>query len=123
MQDDIHMQCEKDSFYHFDGQQLTPLVKNFSRMAASKSNIFSPPTTLHSIGGFYATISNYVFENFDDVGKLMGLAPFGTSVVFDFEAFEFQSGNVLVNEDWKSQLTNTSQGYDYFKTHLIIMPM
>lgn len=111
------MACEKDSFYHFDGKQLKPLVKEFSVMAESGLGTFSLPTTKHSIGGFYATVSKYVFGDMDDVGKLMGLAPFGNLGVFDFEAFEFRSGNLFVNEDWKDKFINPSQGYEYFKEH------
>lgn len=114
---DSRMVCEKDSFYHFNGKQLKPLVKEFSEMAESGSGTFSLPTTRHSIGGFYAAVSKYVFGDMDDVGKLMGLAPFGNLGVFDFEAFEFRSGNLFVNEDWKDKFTNPSQGYNYFKEH------
>lgn len=114
---DSRMVCEKDSFYHFNGKQLKPLVKEFSEMAESGLGTFSLPTTRHSIGGFYAAISKYVFGDMDDVGKLMGLAPFGNLGVFDFEAFEFRSGNLFVNEDWKDKFTNPSQGYNYFKEH------
>ncbi len=111
------MQCEKDSFYHFDGQKLTPLIKDFSVMAEQTSNKFQLPTTQHSIGGFYASISNYVFGDMDDVGKLMGLAPFGKTGIYNFDAFEFQSGRIFVKDDWKHHFTNPSQGYDYFKEH------
>lgn len=112
---EIQMVCEKDSFYHFDGQILTPLSKDFSKMAESGESLFSLPTTQHSIGGFYATVSNYVFGDMDDVGKLMGLAPFGNPGVFNFEAFEFINGNLFVNDDWKSQFVNPFQGYEHFK--------
>jgi len=114
---EVQMVCEKDSFYHFDGQKLTPLIKNFSTMAEKSDSLFSLPTTQHSIGGFYASVSHYVFGDMDDVGKLMGLAPFGNSGIYDFEAFEFKSGNLFVNEDWKSQFTNPSKGYEYFKNN------
>ncbi|PXY43539.1 carbamoyltransferase family protein [Flavobacterium hydrophilum] len=112
---ETQMVCEKDSFYHFDGQKLISLMKDFSKMAEKSDSLFSLPTTQHSIGGFYATVSHYVFGDMDDVGKLMGLAPFGKSGIYDFEAFEFKSGNLFVNEDWKNQFTNPSKGYEYFK--------
>lgn len=115
--DEIQMVCEKDSFYHFDGQKLTPLIKDFSKMAEKSGGLFSLPTTQHSIGGFYASVSYYVFGDMDDVGKLMGLAPFGKSGIYDFEAFQFKSGNLFVNEDWKNQFTNPSEGYEYFKNN------
>lgn len=111
------MQCEKDSFYHFDGQKLTPLIKDFSVMAEQSASEFQLPTTQHSIGGFYASISNYVFGDMDDVGKLMGLAPFGKSGIYNFDAFGFQSGRLLVKDDWKHHFNNPSKGYDYFKEH------
>jgi carbamoyltransferase len=115
--DEIAMICEKDSFYHFDGQKLKPLYKDFSKMAEKSEGMFSLPTTQHSIGGFYASVSHYVFGDMDDVGKLMGLAPFGKSGAYDFEAFEFKEGNLFVNEDWKTSFSNPSPGYDYFKNN------
>jgi carbamoyltransferase len=111
------MICEKDSFYHFDGQKLTPLFKDFSKMSEVAASELKLPTTQHSIGGFYAAVSFYVFGDMDDVGKLMGLAPFGDANNLDFEAFEFQSGCLLVKENWKKHFTNPSKGYDYFKEH------
>lgn len=113
------MQCEKDSFYHFDGKKLTSLVKDFSVMADAITKNFQLPTTQHSIGGFYAAISKYVFGDMDDVGKLMGLAPFGTSGIYNFDAFEFQSNRLFVKDDWKLHFTNPSKGYDYFKEHFV----
>jgi carbamoyltransferase len=37
----------------------------------------TPPSTLHSLRGTYRAFSQYVFGNFEDSGKLMGLAPYG----------------------------------------------
>lgn len=114
---EVQMLCEKDSFYHFDSQKLTPLFKDFSPMSQVSVNELKLPTTQHSIGGFYAAVSHYVFGDMDDVGKLMGLAPFGNAKDFDFEAFEFQHGRVFVKDDWKKHFTNPSNGYEYFKEH------
>jgi carbamoyltransferase len=111
------MQCEKDSFYHFDGQKITPLYKDFSIMSVFDTASLSLPTTQHSIGGFYASISKYVFGDMDDVGKLMGLAPYGETGVYDFDAFEFISERLYVREDWKKHFENPSEGYGYFKEH------
>ncbi|PKB18669.1 carbamoyltransferase [Flavobacterium sp. 5] len=114
---EVQMLCEKDSFYHFDGQKLTPLFKDFSNMSGAVTSELKLPTTQHSIGGFYAAVSLYVFGDMDDVGKLMGLAPFGDAKDFTFDAFEFESGCLLVKDSWKQYFTNPSQGYDYFKKH------
>ena len=111
------MICEKDSFYHFSNNKLIPLFKDFSEMEELTDDYLSMPTTKHSIGGFYAAISKYIFGDFEDVGKLMGLAPFGKSNKFNFEAFEFVSECLFVKDDWKNNFTNPSKGYDYFTEH------
>lgn len=109
------MCCEKDSFYHFDGKRLTPLFKDFSVVEFNSGNELKLPTTRHSIGGFYAAISRYVFGNMDDVGKLMGLAPYGKEGIMKKEAFEFKNGSLLVRDDWQEELTMPSTGYAFFK--------
>ncbi|WP_341224410.1 carbamoyltransferase C-terminal domain-containing protein [uncultured Arcticibacterium sp.] len=116
--EESQMQCEKDSFYYFDGQNLKTIWKDFSIMSSpnQKSNI-SLPTTLHSIGGFYNAISLYVFGDMNDLGKLMGLAPFGKSGIFKMEAFEFKNDNLYLQEDWKELLTQPSKSYQYFSDH------
>lgn len=111
------MLCEKDSFYYYDGTELTTIYKDFSPMAEAQKEQLKLPTTRHSIGGFYAAVSHYVFGNMDDVGKLMGLAPYGKTGVFNMEAFYFENQNVYVSDDWKALLNNPSEGYDYFKAH------
>ncbi|MNJ83366.1 Decarbamoylnovobiocin carbamoyltransferase [compost metagenome] len=109
------MYCEKDSFYHFDGQELTPLLKDFSPIEQASGQELKLPTTKHSIGGFYAAISHYVFGNMDDVGKLMGLAPYGKSGEIEKEAFEFRNGSLLVKDDWKQELKMPFKDYRFFK--------
>ncbi len=111
------MLCEKDSFYYYDGTELRTIYKDFSPMAETKENHLKLPTTRHSIGGFYAAVSHYVFGNMDDVGKLMGLAPYGKSGVFNIEAFYFDNQNIYLSENWKTFLKNPSKGYEYFKEH------
>ena len=111
------MLCEKDSFYYYDGTELRTIYKDFSPMAETKESHLKLPTTRHSIGGFYAAVSHYVFGNMDDVGKLMGLAPYGKTGVFNMEAFYFDNQNLYVSENWKTFLKNPSKGYEYFKEH------
>ena len=110
------MQCEKDSFYFYDGTKLTTLKKDFSPMANFVHYEFHLPSTKHSIGGFYAAMSEYVFGDLNDVGKLMGLAPFGKTGIYEFDAFTFDhEDRLLVLEDWKKHFMNPSNGYDSFK--------
>lgn len=111
------MLCEKDSFYYYDGQELKTIYKDFSPMTGSQKDILSLPTTRDSIGGFYAAVSHYVFGNMDDVGKLMGLSPYGKTGAFNTEAFYFENQNLYVSENWKAFLNNPSKGYDHFKAH------
>jgi carbamoyltransferase len=109
--------CEKDSFYHFDGQRLSTLYKDFSEFEPPTNASFSLQTTKHSIGGFYASVSQYVFGNLDDVGKLMGLAPFGRSGQFTMPAFDFTDGRIFVRADWQQQLDRPAQSPEDFKQH------
>lgn len=109
------MWCEKDSFYYFDGQKLITLLKDFSPIEKQSAERLKLPTTKHSIGGFYAAISHYVFGNMDDVGKLMGLAPYGKDGLMNQEAFEWKDGSLLVREEWKEALNKPSSGYVFFK--------
>ncbi len=111
------MQCEKDSFYHFDGQTLTPLFKDFSVMASPEDKNSGIDTTKHSIGGFYAAISQYVFGGLDDTGKLMGLAPFGEARLFDNKAFIFREDRLFLSPEWNVLLTHPASGYNEVKKH------
>ncbi len=111
------MWCEKDSFYYFNGQKLNTLFKDFSPIENHAKSTLKLPTTKHSIGGFYAAISHYVFGNMDDVGKLMGLAPYGKEGLIGKEAFEFRDGSLEVRMDWQDELKMPSSGYTFFKEH------
>lgn len=91
--------AEKDSFYHYSSRGLQPLYKDFSLLNLTHSIAGNRmPTTQHSIGGLYSMVSQYVFGNMDDAGKLMGLAPFGKRGKFNQEIFTLTDGRVFVNE-------------------------
>ncbi len=115
-EDGLHgLICEKDSFYHYDGENLKVLFKDFSEMDIPKANAVQMPTTKHSIGGFYAYISQYCFGNMSDAGKLMGLAPFGNENAYTQEAFSFDNGRVFLREEWKKVLQTPALGYHDFQ--------
>src|SRR5260370_11270804 len=82
-----HIYYEKDSYYTSEDGTLRTVAKDFSPWGA-RGRALSPPTTLHSIGGVYQAFSYYVFGDFSDSGKLMGLAPYGEPHQFDFPLFE-----------------------------------
>jgi carbamoyltransferase len=90
-----HTYFEKDSYYTSQDGTLQTVAKDFSPWSA-KGWPLSPPTTLHSIGGAYQAFSQYVFGNFNDSGKLMGLAPYGSPGRFDFPIFELHDGQAFV---------------------------
>lgn len=108
------MHCEKDSFYHWDGRQLHTLWKDFSEMDNPGAGRLTLPTTRHSIGGFYAAVSNYCFGNMHDAGKLMGLAPYGDKPAFDIPAFAWDGQRLMVKEEWKSLLTAPARNPEDF---------
>ena len=95
-----HLYFEKDSFYVQTGDKLEPIVKDFSPWGMSiKRKPISLRTTKHSIGGVYRAFSDYVFGDFSDVGKLMGLAALGREKVFHDRLFDLANGRVKVNYD------------------------
>src|SRR5262249_19295101 len=52
--DTDHLYFEKDSYYHFDGRRVQPIVKDYSPWGARiREYPMCPPTTKHSIGGVY----------------------------------------------------------------------
>lgn len=109
--------CEKMSLYSYCHQGgLKPLLKEFSEFNHSRKNDkFTMPTTLHSIGGVYQLVSNYCFENMDDVGKLMGLAPYGKANQFTKEIFELKNGRVFNTFNWQKFLDKPFVSYENFK--------
>jgi carbamoyltransferase len=90
-----HVYFEKDSYYTSEGGTLRTVAKDFSPWGARGWEL-SPPSTMHSIGGVYQAFSQYVFGDFADSGKLMGLAPYGCRGRFDFPLFELHDGQVLI---------------------------
>lgn len=110
--------CEKDSLYRFDGRDVTTLIKDFSPVAGHRAgDRVRMPITRHSIGGFYAAVSAYVFGNIDDTGKLMGLAPYGNPGALPYHAFSISEGKLLVEEDWRAALTRPASGYEDFRAN------
>lgn len=108
--------CEKLSFYKYhinDG--LIPLVKEFSEFNHILNSEYKMPSTIHSIGGVYSFVSNYCFGDINDVGKLMGLAPFGDAGKFDEDIFELKDGKVFNLLKWQKLLNKPFINYENFK--------
>jgi len=109
--------CEKMSIYKYDSNNgLKPQIKEFSEFSHTRrEENFSMPTTIHSIGGVYQLVSNYCFGNMDDVGKLMGLAPYGRVNQFNEKIFELKEGRVFNDFSWQRFLDKPFSSYDNFK--------
>jgi len=109
--------CEKDSFYYFDGTSVKPILKDFSEFDTPRNSVFYHQTTKHSIGGFYSSISRYVFRDMDDVGKLMGLAPYGRTRQWSVNAFDFRESRVFVGNDWQDLFNRPCKNDADFKAN------
>jgi carbamoyltransferase len=108
--------CEKDSFYQYKNGKLHPVYKDFSPFNHFvQKQPFTPPTTLHSIGGLYSAASRYCFGNGDATGKLMGLSPYGKEGVFKDEIFELKDGRLFVNTDWMTAFQQPADTYHEFQ--------
>jgi carbamoyltransferase len=113
-----HLFFEKDSYYLFKGGKLRPIFKDFSPWGFDQKQYpMHPNTTLHSIGGLYLAASVYVFNGFEDAGKLMGLAPYGRPGVFDFEIFKCTGGRVFVEYGWMKAFDQPCHDNDQFEEH------
>ncbi|KAK6025503.1 hypothetical protein OSTOST_08592 [Ostertagia ostertagi] len=75
------------------------------------------PTTYHSIGGIYAAASHYCFGNLDDVGKLMGLAPYGHDPYTHIPIFSLEGGTVQVRHENMAVLRSPAADYPAFKAN------
>lgn len=111
-----HLYYEKDSYYVFKNNRVTPVYKDFSPWGMSlKDYPMCPNTTQHSIGGMYLAASMYVFSGFEDPGKLMGLAPYGRPGIYDFEIFDLREGRAFVRYDWMERFCKPCRDYEQFK--------
>lgn len=111
-----HLYAEKDSFYIYSNNKLINIFKDFSPLGHFlKDYPMHPPTTKDSIGGIYKAVSNYVFGDMSDVGKLMGLAPYGRPGIYKEKIFEYKEGRIFVNYDWMKKFRSPARSKEMFK--------
>ncbi|ATM97307.1 putative transferase [Yersinia frederiksenii] len=94
---------ETCSYYVYQNGKITPIFKDFSRWVNRKDRKEYPAATWeieNSIGEFYEGIALYIFGELDCAGKLMGLAPYGRPDIIDWQPFFFNSGKVILRNDW-----------------------
>ncbi len=113
-----HLYFEKDSYYVWREGRMRTVFKDFSPWA----NLFVKTcpmmidiVTKHSIGGVYAAASHYCVRGMSDLGKLMGLAPYGREGVFKKRIFELRDGRLLVDPDWMRGFDRPARTADDFK--------
>ncbi|HEX9508914.1 MAG TPA: carbamoyltransferase C-terminal domain-containing protein [Puia sp.] len=114
-QDVAHLYYEKDSYYNYAGNKLTPVYKDFASLGYFYKFYPAEIPTAHSIGGLFRGVSNYCFRNAMDAGKLMGLAPYGSPGVYKEEIFELKDGRAFINYDWIRKLTRPARSHEEFK--------
>ena len=107
---------EKDSYYAAAGTGMQAVFKDFSPFGRIHSDYpMDPDTTRHSIGGVYAGASRYMFGGTGDLGKLMGLAPYGRAGVFSHRIFDIREGRVFVDGGWMADFRARMQSPGDFK--------
>lgn len=107
---------EKDSFYAASNTGLQTICKDFSPFGRIYSDYpMHPDTTRHSIGGVYAGASRYIFGDIGDLGKLMGLAPYGRPDTFRHRIFDIREGRVFVDYEWMGAFRERSRSNEDFK--------
>lgn len=108
---------EKDSYYEFREGEWHAIYKDFSPHAPLQPYPMFPVSTMHSIGGAYGGVSQYVFRGMEDPGKLMGLAPYGKPNAVKGEMFRLEDGRVFLNYDWMTRFDRPAIDHEDFKTN------
>lgn len=92
-----------ESIYRFGGSEFA-LLDRFSARS------FHPMCGTSSIGETYASASQYVFGDWRDGGKLMGLAPYGRPDSFGPSLLDRDAaGRLQFTHDWKLRLDHAEQ--------------
>jgi len=117
-EDARHLYFEKDSYYLWREGRMQTVFKDFSPW----TNLFKKTcplmlnhVTKHSIGGVYASASHYCVRGTADLGKLMGLAPYGREGVFKQRIFELRDGRMFVDSEWMRGFDRPARSAEDFK--------
>jgi len=113
-----HLYFEKDSYYLWREGRLRTVFKDFSPWGSlfrKHHPLALTSVTKHSIGGVYAAASHYCVRGTSDLGKLMGLAPYGREGVFTERIFELRDGRLFVADDWMRGFDRPARTAEDFK--------
>jgi carbamoyltransferase len=98
----IHVQ----SSYYFNNDQYELIQREYSES-------FNVRCGSASLGETYAAVSQYIFGNWQDGGKLMGLAPYGKAEAYGESLLEKNSDGLLVfSSRWKNNHRHTMKRLD-----------
>lgn len=87
-----------ESLYHFDGAGFVLLDRYEARS-------FHPVCGASSLGETFASVSQYIFGDWQDGGKLMGLAPYGKAEAFGPSLLAVDAeGRLQFTQSWKEPL-------------------
>lgn len=108
---------EKDSYYTASGTGIQSVFKDFSPLGRFQCDYpMHPDTTRHSIGGVYAGASRYALGSTSDLGKLMGLAPYGQPGALRHRIFDIRDGRLFVDYGWMQDFRARMYSAADFKT-------
>jgi predicted NodU family carbamoyl transferase len=113
-----HLYFEKDSYYLWREGRSRTVFKDFSPWGSLfkvESPMMLNSATKHSIGGVYAAASHYCVRGTSDLGKLMGLAPYGREGVFKGRIFELRDSRLFVDSDWMHGFDRPARTAEDFK--------
>lgn len=117
--DDVrHLYFEKDTYYLWREGRLQTVFKDFSPWRSvfkTHHPLMLYSGTKHSIGGVYAAASRYCFRGMSDLGKLMGLAPYGREGIFNQNIFELRDGRLFVDDNWLRGFDRPARDAENFK--------
>jgi predicted NodU family carbamoyl transferase len=116
--DTRHLYFEKDSYYLWREGRLQTVFKDFSpwtNLYVKTCPMMLNNVAKHSIGGVYAVASHYCVRGTADLGKLMGLAPYGRDGIYKERIFELRDGRVFANPDWMRGFDRPARTANDFK--------
>ncbi|MDO6435459.1 carbamoyltransferase C-terminal domain-containing protein [Flavitalea sp. BT771] len=112
-----HLYVERDSFYGYSNAGFQNLYKGFSVLGYGMKGFPMHPSVKDSIGGIYSAASKYCFRDINDVGKLMGLAPYGRRGIYNDRIFLLEDGRVFINYEALKKFDRPSRSLESFKNN------
>lgn len=105
------LKTEAESYYYFQ-EDSYELLDRYYLPSHNSDLIYTA-----GIGMAYAVVSNYIFNDPLECGKVMGLAPYGDPTFYsDFNIMEVKNDELQFNNNWQQRFF--TPGFDMDKKHL-----